>query len=346
MPIPIDKKELTTVCTRIVREGDLDTLTDRAVRRGAEERMGLDDKLLDQQPYKQIVKGIVVEVLEVISKEKEKDGAEDEDEDEDEDTHSDDNKNKINDDADTDADDASKVDGSEEEGYSDVADEDAPKPKPKKRAAEPQVSEKSKRVKSSTIITAISSNTLSKANEATISNLKSYINKCGLRKVWAKELSGMNAAQQIRHLKKLLDDLGMEGRPTLEKCKKIKDKRELQAELEAMDNNVIIDDRDGSPADPTRRSRATVSKQISYNMDDDSESEDEEGNEAEEVEDEGKIEDEGEDKNEDEGEDSDESDVYTESESDVDEAGPPSDQEEDQSSADEGNIASDANDSE
>ncbi|KAJ1900176.1 hypothetical protein LPJ66_001634 [Kickxella alabastrina] len=343
MPLPIDEKELITVCTRIVREGDLDTLTDRAVRRGAEERMGLDDKLLDQQPYKQIVKGIVVEVLEVISKEKEKDDAEDDAENED--AHSDDNKNKINDDADTDADDASEVDGSEEEGYSDVADEDAPKPKPKKRVAEPQVSEKSKRVKSSNIITATSSSTLSKANEATISNLKSYINKCGLRKVWAKELSGMNAAQQIRHLKKLLDNLGMEGRPTLEKCKKIKDKRELQAELEAMDNNVIIDGRDGSPADSTRRSRATVSKRISYNIDDDSESEDEEGNEAEEVEDGGKIENEGEDKNEDEGEDSDESDVYTESEGDVDEAGPPSDQE-DQSSADEGNIASDANDSE
>ncbi|KAJ1920553.1 hypothetical protein H4219_001252 [Mycoemilia scoparia] len=81
---------------------------------------------------------------------------------------------------------------------------------------------------------------VSDKNSVTIANLKSYINKCGVRKVWSKVLAGMNAPEQIRHLKKFLEDLGMEGRPNLEKCKKIKAKRELQAEIDCMDTRNII----------------------------------------------------------------------------------------------------------
>ncbi|KZP24467.1 hypothetical protein FIBSPDRAFT_735854 [Athelia psychrophila] len=73
--------------------------------------------------------------------------------------------------------------------------------------------------------------TLSKDEEA-VKRLKSYVNACGVRKVWSKEFQDLDQpSQQIKHLKELLDELGMEGRPTLEKAKAIKEQREIAQEL-------------------------------------------------------------------------------------------------------------------
>ena len=49
--------------------------------------------------------------------------------------------------------------------------------------------------------------------------------------MWARELKGMNESEQIRHLRKLLSDLGMTGRLSMEKAKQIKEQRELAKEL-------------------------------------------------------------------------------------------------------------------
>ena len=77
--------------------------------------------------------------------------------------------------------------------------------------------------------------------ENTIERLKGYINKCGVRKVWKRELYDLNEKAQIARLDAILRELGMEGRPTLEKCKAIKERREFEEELRALDpQNVLL----------------------------------------------------------------------------------------------------------
>ncbi|POG71609.1 hypothetical protein GLOIN_2v1604261 [Rhizophagus irregularis DAOM 181602=DAOM 197198] len=86
--------------------------------------------------------------------------------------------------------------------------------------------------------------TTTEKNEKRIKSLKMSINKCGVRKNWSKELADCDTdSKKIKKLKKFLEDLGVKGRPTLEKCKKVKKNRELEAELRAMDvDNIISDD--------------------------------------------------------------------------------------------------------
>ena len=82
-----------------------------------------------------------------------------------------------------------------------------------------------------------------------VAKLKMYISKCGVRKVWAKELAGMSEKQQVSKLEAYLkDELGMEGRPSLDKCKAIKAKLELKKELADIDTSLII-----SEGRPSRR---------------------------------------------------------------------------------------------
>ncbi|CDS12835.1 hypothetical protein LRAMOSA05019 [Lichtheimia ramosa] len=82
----------------------------------------------------------------------------------------------------------------------------------------------------------------SSASEETIKRLKMYINKCGVRKVWQKELADCKTMKdQVEKLKKILADLGVEGRPTLEKCQKVKAEREIKAEVDSLDTENIIE---------------------------------------------------------------------------------------------------------
>ena len=48
---------------------------------------------------------------------------------------------------------------------------------------------------------------------------------------------------QKRKIKELLESKGLEGVPTLEKCKKLKIQRETDAEIAALDLNNIIDEK-------------------------------------------------------------------------------------------------------
>ncbi|CAG8627580.1 11521_t:CDS:10 [Paraglomus brasilianum] len=80
-------------------------------------------------------------------------------------------------------------------------------------------------------------------DDTTIKNLKSYVLKCGVRKVWSRELKNLSKKQQVSHLKSILNELGVHGRPTVEKCLQVRRTRELQAELNSMDvTNIIHDD--------------------------------------------------------------------------------------------------------
>ncbi|KAG1734084.1 uncharacterized protein EDB91DRAFT_620819 [Suillus paluster] len=71
----------------------------------------------------------------------------------------------------------------------------------------------------------------SKHDEA-VSKLKAMVVACGVRKQWKKEFANLDTpSAQIKRLKEILSDLGMVGRPTLEKAKAIKAERELAQEL-------------------------------------------------------------------------------------------------------------------
>ena len=62
----------------------------------------------------------------------------------------------------------------------------------------------------------------------------------------------MSEKQQIIHLTGILTEAGMTGRPTLEKCKEIKKRREFEAEMKEIDVSNIISE--------PRRSRTKVLK--------------------------------------------------------------------------------------
>ncbi|KIY44491.1 hypothetical protein FISHEDRAFT_61786 [Fistulina hepatica ATCC 64428] len=71
----------------------------------------------------------------------------------------------------------------------------------------------------------------SKSDER-IKRLKSLVLACGVRKVWSKFFTDDKPAEQIRQLRRLLADLGMHGRLSLEQAKAIRAQRELAQELE------------------------------------------------------------------------------------------------------------------
>lgn len=68
-----------------------------------------------------------------------------------------------------------------------------------------------------------------------IKRLQGWLIKCGIRKMWHRELAPYdNSKAKIRHLKELLADAGMSGRYSIEKATQIKEERELQADLAAV----------------------------------------------------------------------------------------------------------------
>ncbi|KAI9824191.1 MAG: hypothetical protein M1819_000903 [Sarea resinae] len=71
--------------------------------------------------------------------------------------------------------------------------------------------------------------------EAEIKRLQSWLLKCGIRKLWYRELAPYDTSRsKIQHLKGMLKDVGMDGRYSVEKARQIKEERELKAELEAV----------------------------------------------------------------------------------------------------------------
>ncbi|KAJ3717867.1 hypothetical protein C8R42DRAFT_676870 [Lentinula raphanica] len=105
--------------------------------------------------------------------------------------------------------------------------DEPPKRKKKGKAkdsSEPSEAKKRKKGAAST--------TLSK-DEETIKRLKSFVNACGVRKVWSKVFKDISdsPSKQIALLRKMLAELGMTGRLSLEQAKAIKERRELASEL-------------------------------------------------------------------------------------------------------------------
>ncbi|MCJ1399309.1 hypothetical protein MMC11_002511 [Xylographa trunciseda] len=120
-----------------------------------------------------------------------------------------------------------------ESEMSDVID-DGPKPKSRKRrsaSGEPKskVAKKAKDSQKATKAQEIDPDT------DEIKRLQGWLIKCGIRKMWHKELAPFDTPKaRIRHLKDMLADAGMTGRYSLDKAAEIREARELQADLEAV----------------------------------------------------------------------------------------------------------------
>lgn len=68
-----------------------------------------------------------------------------------------------------------------------------------------------------------------------IKKLQGWLIKCGIRKMWYKELAPHDTPKlKIRHLKEMLSEAGMTGRYSAEKATQIREERELKADLEAV----------------------------------------------------------------------------------------------------------------
>ncbi|OHF01230.1 transcriptional regulator [Colletotrichum orchidophilum] len=113
---------------------------------------------------------------------------------------------------------------------SDVIDE-PPKPKRKKKEAGVGSKTKAKATKQKKAPAAPES-----PDDAEIKKLQSHLVKCGIRKIWGFELKqyGDDTKAKMRHLRGMLKDIGMDGRFSEAKAKEIKERRELEADLEAV----------------------------------------------------------------------------------------------------------------
>lgn len=113
----------------------------------------------------------------------------------------------------------------------------------------------------------------SDSQETEIKRLQGWLVKCGIRKTWSKVLTPYNTPNaKINHLKELLRDVGMEGRYSVEKARKIKERREFAEDLEAVQEGAKRwghADSDEEGAEPQARRRlAGGIKRLDFGSDD------------------------------------------------------------------------------
>jgi hypothetical protein len=120
-------------------------------------------------------------------------------------------------------------------------------------------------------------------DEAEIKRLQGWLVKCGIRKLWHRELAPYDAPKaKIKHLKEMLKDAGMDGRYSEPKAKAIKERRELEADLEAVQegakqwgNESGEEDGESDDAEPAPRPqrRAAANRFVDFGEDDDDDDE-------------------------------------------------------------------------
>ncbi|KAK9383245.1 uncharacterized protein V2V93DRAFT_364642 [Kockiozyma suomiensis] len=130
----------------------------------------------------------------------------------------------------------------EEEEYSDVIDDSPPPQRKRRSSSTPAEKKQSKKQKPEKV----KSDKKSKKStrhaspstigddplEQKIATLKFWVVKCGVRKQWTKELQPFTTQKEkLLHLQKILADMGMTPRYSLEKAKRIKEEREFQREV-------------------------------------------------------------------------------------------------------------------
>ena len=126
--------------------------------------------------------------------------------------------------------DTKKIDASESE-MSVVLDEDPKIAKNRRRKSD----SKPKGRKADSTKTKQTSEPHADPDTEEIRRLQGWLVKCGIRKMWYKELAPYGAPKgKIKHLKEMLADAGMTGRYSKEKADQVREERELKADLEAV----------------------------------------------------------------------------------------------------------------
>ena len=255
----MSQTEIARAVARLLRGSDLEyvhylfslcltprgrAITPKLVRRQVEKELAMEELALDTAECKKTVADAIARFIQAKENGASTEAAEEEEEEEEKEEEKEAKKPK-----------AKRADKEEEEEddfqepddfNDDVAPKSASTPKAKKAATEtasPAAAKKAAKEAASPAAAAAA------PADDRVAKLKMYISKCGVRKVWAKELAGMSEKQQVSKLEAYLkDELGMEGRPSLDKCKAIKAKLELKKELADIDTSLII-----SEGRPSRR---------------------------------------------------------------------------------------------
>ena len=162
--------------------------------------------------------------------------------------------------------------GAESESEMSVLLDEEPKAKTKRRKSSPN---ENKSEKSSNLKTKKGPEQVQDPDAEEIKRLQGWLAKCGIRKMWHKELSPYdNTKSKIRHLKGMLTDAGMTGRYSVDKANTIKEERELKADLEAVQEGAKnwgkVDSEERANGKPRRR-LARGLKELDFLNDDDGE---------------------------------------------------------------------------
>ncbi|PWN26681.1 hypothetical protein BDZ90DRAFT_275016 [Jaminaea rosea] len=177
-------------------------------------------------------------------------------------------------------------DGSDDDGFSSLDDDDGAgastsKAKPKKKAKTPREPKAKKATKSSKKAETSSSD----PQEEEMARLKKFVVACGVRKQWSKWFTSMEPPAetpkaQIRALRELLAEVGMEGRLSMEKAKQIKEKREFEEEMKAIGADMPVSDDGGGRGRRKRTSAGGSKKPYKDDDDDDDDGDDDEEGES------------------------------------------------------------------
>jgi len=156
-----------------------------------------------------------------------------------------------------------------ESELSDVRDEPPPPKKKRQKGSsstETQTAPKSKISKSNTSDNA-------SPDEVEIKRLQGWLIKCGIRKLWGKELAAYDSPKaKIRHLKDMLKDAGMDGRYSEQKARSIKEQRELAADLEAVQEGNKQWGREGEDEEDSPERKRVASRFVDFGDDGEDES--------------------------------------------------------------------------
>ncbi|THY54675.1 hypothetical protein D6C98_04445 [Aureobasidium pullulans] len=116
-----------------------------------------------------------------------------------------------------------------------VLDEAPPKKQRKKSTSTDSKAKAKPKAKPKTTKAAAKATKDETPDEAEIKRLQGWLLKCGIRKQWSRILAQYDAPKaKIKHLKEMLKDAGMDGRYSEQKANAIKERRELEADLEAV----------------------------------------------------------------------------------------------------------------
>ncbi|KAK9727670.1 hypothetical protein K7432_001653 [Basidiobolus ranarum] len=284
------KEKLQVECEKIIRYGDLSVLTPRIIRTKLQDNLGLEKDALESTELRKYIREIAEHITTKVLQDNEsnettsspkkrkapspkpkktslkrpkKRGAIIEESDEDDESVQIPNSAETNSvenlhisTADSENESQDTVDNLKESIESEISEvEDVPSPKKSKKQATTN-SERTPTKKTTGLI--------SEKDQETIKNLKMYIGKCGVRKMWFREFKGIEDKPklQIKKLKEILAELGVTGRVTIEKCKKIQAERELRAERESLSKDNIIEE-DEKYGRRTRASRRGTAQPLS-----------------------------------------------------------------------------------